>query len=171
MMYGEGPHPHHGRQHHLTPLCWSLMGAAAYDLHYVIVLRVAIAYYHFTCVVGSASYGLCITSWLRIYSAYLQYNTLLQSRVSVFGHAFLIFGIQVLFTAFAHIKDQQSGVRWCCLPWWGCGALPVHHHLVVQNGILGLYFVFVFGSLFLIFRVLSLLVQKTRLTSSLHFFK
>ena len=144
MMYGEGPHPHHGRQHHPTPLCWPLIGAMAYDLHYVIVLRVAIAYYHCTCMVGSTSYDLYIASCLRVYNAYSCTSTLVRSRVSVFRHAIFTFGIQVLFTAFAHIKGQQSGVGWCCLPWWGCGALPVHHHLVVQDGILGLYFVFVF---------------------------
>ena len=29
MMYGEGPHPHHGRQHHSTPPCWPLICAKA----------------------------------------------------------------------------------------------------------------------------------------------
>ena len=58
-----------------------------------------------------------------------------------------------------------------------CGP-PVHHHLVVQNGILGicfvfsfLFLVFLYKGLFSIFGLLSYLVQKTRLTSSLHFFK
>ena len=46
-----------------------------------------------------------------------------------------------------------------------------HHHLVVQNHILGLWFVFGFGGLFLVFGLLLCVVQKTRLTSSLHFLK
>ena len=51
------------------------------------------------------------------------------------------------------------------------GPSRISHH-VVQNGVLGFYlFVFVLQAPFLIFGLLSYLVQKTRLTSSLHFFK
>ena len=170
-MCGEGPHPHHGRQHHSTPPCWPLIGAMAYDLHYVIVLRVAIAHYDFTCLVRSASNDLHIVSWLRIYGAYLCNNTFVRYRVSVFSYAFLIFGIQVLFKAFAHIKGQQGGVEWCCLPWWGCGPSPYIIILWCKMVFWGCIFCLFFRLVFSIFEILSYLLQKARLTSSLHFFK
>ena len=61
-----------------------------------------------------------------------------------------------------------------------CGVAPVYHHHVVQGCILGIYFVFSVGVLFFYLRgtffdfwvtSLMLLVQKTRLTSRMHFFQ
>ena len=123
-MYGDNPPPHTGGQHHTTALCWPLIGAMAYDLHYVIVLRVAIDHYHFKCLVGSTAYDFHIVPWLRICSQYSYTDTLVQCCVFVFACAFLIFDIQLLLPAFPLIKGQQSAVVWCCPPVWGGGLSP-----------------------------------------------
>ena len=155
MMYGEGPPPPTLREHHHHHNCWPLIRVTAIDFHYVIVLRVAIHYWHFTCLVRSTSYDLCIASCLRVWHAHSFTNTLFQSCVFMFWSCIS----HIYHTSFVNSFCPNQGPAVVvvvvfpeCRGWL---ALPVHHHLVVQNGILGFHFVFVFKPLFLIFGLLS----------------
>ena len=103
---GAPPHTHH---------CWPLIRVTAFDFHYVIVLRVAINHYllHFQFVLRPTT---CALRHAYGFNMRMRSQTLYFSHVFLcFGYAFLIFSIQVLLTAFAHIKGQQ----WCV-----CGGAP-----------------------------------------------
>ena len=96
-----------------------------------------------TSLVRSTSSDLRVASCLRVCHAHWFTNTLFQACVFKFRSCIF----HICHTSFVNsfcpnqgpavvvVVVQSAPVGWL--------ALPVHHHLVVQNGILGLYFVFV----------------------------
>ena len=138
--------------------------------HWQLISKVA------TC---NTAYDLRFTSSLRLHCSHLltafwfQCSDLLfQSSISHFWQLNFVYNF--------HLGRGQLGMCECVVYGWYdvWGGPPVHHHHVVQSGILGVSFVFsyyvwclFYRVLFLIFGLLSCLVQKTRLTSRMHFFK
>ena len=171
MMYGEGPPPPTNRLHHHTHNCWPLIKVTAFDFHYVIVLRVAIDHslLHFRFVLRPTT---CVLRHAYGFNMRIRSQTPYFSHVFLcFSHAFSTFSIQVLLTAFAHIKGQQLCVWWCSLSVGGGGPSPYIIILWCKMVFWGCILCLFYKPLFPIFGLLLWLVQKTRLTSSLHFLK
>ena len=93
--------------------------------------------------VRSTSYDLRIASCLRVWHAHSFTDTLFQSCVFMFWSC--IFHIQHTSFVNSFCPNQGPAVVVVMVSPEPVGwlALPVHHHRVVQNGILGFHFVFV----------------------------